>query len=100
MQLASARRTRPRRCPSSTSGSWGGSASVCIARHSNGGHGRGDRIHPPSRKLLRLPGVVLRVTTPPDPAAVRPSSRAYLVWGVGLLAYAVAVFHRSSLGVA
>jgi MFS family permease len=34
------------------------------------------------------------------PPAVRPSSRAYLVWGVGLLAYAVAVFHRSSLGVA
>jgi MFS family permease len=32
--------------------------------------------------------------------AVRPSSRAYLVWGVALLAYAVAVFHRSSLGVA
>jgi MFS family permease len=32
--------------------------------------------------------------------AVRPSSRAYVVWGVGLLAYAVAVFHRSSLGVA
>ena len=26
--------------------------------------------------------------------------RAYLVWGIGVLAYAVAVFHRSSLGVA
>jgi MFS family permease len=29
----------------------------------------------------------------------RPSRRAWAVWGVGLLAYAVAVFHRSSLGV-
>ncbi|WP_208092259.1 MFS transporter [Blastococcus xanthinilyticus] len=32
--------------------------------------------------------------------ATRPSARAYAMWGVGLLAYAVAVFHRSSLGVA
>ncbi|RBY87990.1 nitrate/nitrite transporter [Blastococcus sp. TF02A-30] len=30
----------------------------------------------------------------------RPTRRAYAVWLVGLLAYAVAVFHRSSLGVA
>jgi MFS family permease len=30
----------------------------------------------------------------------RPSARALTVWAVGLLAYAVAVFHRSSLGVA
>ena len=30
----------------------------------------------------------------------RPSGRAYAVWLVGLLAYAVAVFHRASLGVA
>ncbi|WP_244524145.1 MFS transporter [Blastococcus sp. DSM 46786] len=30
----------------------------------------------------------------------RPSGRAYAMWAVGLLAYAVAVFHRSSLGVA
>ena len=29
-----------------------------------------------------------------------PVARAYVVWAVGLLAYAVAVFHRSSLGVA
>src|ERR671917_1368198 len=28
------------------------------------------------------------------------SGRAYAVWAVGLLAYAVAVFHRASLGVA
>ena len=28
------------------------------------------------------------------------SRRAYLIWGVGVLAYAIAVFHRSSLGVA
>ncbi|WP_456570972.1 MFS transporter [Blastococcus sp. SYSU DS0539] len=30
----------------------------------------------------------------------RPPARAYAMWLVGLLAYAVAVFHRSSLGVA
>jgi MFS family permease len=43
------------------------------------------------------------VTVPTDverPPIVRPSSRAYLMWSVGLLAYVVAVFHRSSLGVA
>jgi MFS family permease len=34
------------------------------------------------------------------PPTVRSSSRAYLMWGVALLAYGVAVFHRSSLGVA
>jgi MFS family permease len=32
--------------------------------------------------------------------APRPTVRAYVVWGVGVLAYAVAVFQRSSLGVA
>jgi MFS family permease len=31
---------------------------------------------------------------------VRPTGRAYAAWLVGLLAYAVAVFHRASLGVA
>ncbi|SNR23256.1 MFS transporter [Blastococcus mobilis] len=34
------------------------------------------------------------------PPAVRPSARAYAVWLVALVAYAVAVFHRASLGVA
>ena len=33
-------------------------------------------------------------------SAVRPSARAYAVWIVALTAYAVAVFHRASLGVA
>ena len=33
-------------------------------------------------------------------AAARPTARAYVVWVVALAAYAVAVFHRSSLGVA
>jgi MFS family permease len=33
-----------------------------------------------------------------DPA--RPAARVYVVWGVALTAYVVAVFHRSSLGVA
>src|SRR4051794_7719664 len=34
------------------------------------------------------------------PPVVRPSARAYVVWLVALVAYAVAVFHRASLGVA
>jgi MFS family permease len=33
-------------------------------------------------------------------APVRATTRAYLVWAVALTAYAVAVFHRASLGVA
>jgi MFS family permease len=33
------------------------------------------------------------------PTAARPSARAYVVWLVALTAYAVAVFHRASLGV-
>ncbi|MGZ8751201.1 MAG: MFS transporter [Pseudonocardia sp.] len=38
---------------------------------------------------------------PDDDSAIdRPSRRAYAVWGVGLLAYVLAVFHRASLGVA
>jgi MFS family permease len=39
---------------------------------------------------------------PPSTAlrADRPSRRALIVWSMALLAYAVAVFHRSSLGVA
>ncbi|MGZ4544283.1 MAG: MFS transporter [Blastococcus sp.] len=41
------------------------------------------------------------MTMPPDtPTLARPSARAYAMWGVGLFAYAVAVFHRASLGVA
>jgi sugar phosphate permease len=38
--------------------------------------------------------------TSASPTSVRTPRRAYLVWVVGLLAYAVAVFHRGSLGVA
>ena len=41
-------------------------------------------------------GVVPGVSSPRR----RVPARAWLVWGVGLLAYAVAVFHRASLGVA
>lgn len=37
---------------------------------------------------------------PPPAVATRVPARAYVVWLVGLLAYAVAVFHRASLGVA
>jgi nitrate/nitrite transporter NarK len=43
------------------------------------------------------------VTVPTDvdgPPTVRPTARAYLMWAVALFAYGVAVFHRSSLGVA
>jgi MFS family permease len=35
-----------------------------------------------------------------DGTVERPSRRAYAVWGVALLAYGLAVFHRASLGVA
>jgi MFS family permease len=55
------------------------------------------------RKVCAPAGVVLRVTTmrPADALAPpRPPARAYTVWVVALVAYAVAVFHRSSLGVA
>ncbi|MCW2634503.1 MAG: Transporter, superfamily [Blastococcus sp.] len=55
-------------------------------------------------KALRPAGVFPGVSVPmpggPPPTADRPSTRAYVMWGVGLVAYAVAVFHRSSLGVA
>jgi MFS family permease len=40
------------------------------------------------------------VTATGEDAAVRTSRRAYAVWGVALLAYVLAVFHRASLGVA
>jgi MFS family permease len=43
------------------------------------------------------------VTTPATQdagAAAKPTARAYAVWAVALVAYAVGVFHRSSLGVA
>jgi MFS family permease len=61
------------------------------------------------RKVFRRPDVVLGVTMPasavdgPAPGAADPdraTGRAYAVWGIALLAYAVAVFHRASLGVA
>jgi MFS family permease len=38
--------------------------------------------------------------TRPTTDAVRPSARAYVVWGVAVTAYVVAVFQRGSLGVA
>ena len=56
-------------------------------------------------RKVREPFRVLHGVTAPglahaSAAPARPSARAYGVWTVGLLAYAVAVFHRSSLGVA
>jgi MFS family permease len=57
-----------------------------------------------SGKLRRGPGVLLDVTMQPAadgaPPAARPSARTYAVWLVALAAYTLAVFHRSSLGVA
>ena len=59
--------------------------------------------------MFRRPDVVPGVTMPasaddgPAPVATGPeraTGRAYVVWGIALLAYAVAVFHRASLGVA
>ncbi|SFF73686.1 MFS transporter [Blastococcus tunisiensis] len=42
----------------------------------------------------------MQPTGNPTSAGERPPARAYVVWLVALLAYAVAVFHRASLGVA
>jgi MFS family permease len=44
------------------------------------------------------PAPVVRRVSAAAPA-VRTPSRAWVVWAVGLLAYAIAVFHRASLGV-
>src|SRR5688500_16342036 len=42
----------------------------------------------------------MQAAGPGAPPVLRPSARAYVVWLVALVAYAVAVFHRASLGVA
>src|SRR3954464_7798281 len=97
MHVASARRIRPRRWASSTAGSSVGSTRFRIARDCNGHRRARERTHRAGRKLPGARGVVPEVTTN---APTRPSARAYAVWGVAVLAYAVAVFHRSSLGVA
>src|SRR3954466_12753983 len=97
MPVARARRIRPRRWASSTAGSSVGSTRFRIARDCNGPRRAGERTHRAGRKLPGALGVVPEVTTT---APTRPSARAYAVWGVAVLAYAVAVFHRSSLGVA
>ncbi len=56
------------------------------------------------RKQCRPSGVLHGVTMQPAgdgaPVVERPSARAWTVWLVALTAYAVAVFHRASLGVA
>jgi MFS family permease len=44
--------------------------------------------------------VTMQTAADGTPLAIRPSTRAYVVWLVALVAYAVAVFHRASLGVA
>ena len=48
--------------------------------------------------MIAPPGGVLPGVT--SPTVGRPSRRAYAMWLVALAAYVVAVFHRSSLGVA
>src|SRR5688500_4290120 len=100
MQVASAQRIRPRRGASSTAGASAGSTRVCIERNCIGQVARADRSHrggglavPP---VHCLPGVSPSGVTMPASAG----ARAYAVWAVALAAYAVAVFHRSSLGVA
>src|SRR5688572_26761312 len=103
MHVASARRIRPRRGPSSTAGSSAGFTRVCIARNCNGRWPPVTEFTGPSRKVFGPPDVLPKVsmtTTAGPPGAVRPGARAYAVWVVALAAYAVAVFHRSSLGVA
>src|SRR3954469_14152975 len=97
MHVARARRIRPRRWASSTAGSSVGSTRFRIARDCNRHRRAGERTHRAGRKLPGARGVVPEVTTN---APTRPSARAYAVWGLAVLAYAVAVFHRSSLGVA
>ncbi|MCW2581055.1 MAG: Transporter, superfamily [Blastococcus sp.] len=56
------------------------------------------------RKLPGRAGVAVEVSMPTAgdgaPPLARPSARAYVAWLVALTAYAVAVFHRASLGVA
>src|SRR4051794_617934 len=107
MQAARPQRMRPRRCASATAGSWGSSTRLRIGTNCNGHNLRGERSHPVERKVFRRPDVVPEVTMPAtdDGAAALPAgparatSRAYLVWGIALVAYAVAVFHRASLGV-
>src|SRR4051794_25442436 len=96
MHVARARRIRPRRWASSTAGSSAGSTRFRIRRDCKRG-GAGERTHRAQRKQRGARGVVPEVTIP---APARPTARAYLVWGVALFAYVVAVFHRSSLGVA
>src|SRR5215207_9398288 len=102
MQDASAHRMRPRRGASSTDGSAVGSTRSCIGRNCNGQMSAGERSHRGGRKLCRRPDVVPGVSMADGPDAVpdRATGRAYLVWGVALVAYVLAVFHRASLGVA
>jgi MFS family permease len=55
----------------------------------------------PDRKLNGSDDVLPGVTMPTVPTpAVRPPAGAYGMWLVALVAYALAVFHRASLGVA
>jgi MFS family permease len=55
------------------------------------------RLTGPARNNPAVAGVAVWVTPPIDS---RPSAGAYTVWLAAIAAYAVAVFHRSSLGVA
>src|SRR4051812_8904390 len=96
MHVASARRIRPRRWASSTAGSSVGSTRFRIARDCNGHRRARERTHRAGRKLPGARGVVPEVTTN---APTRPSARAYAVWGVAVLAYAVGVFNGPPPGV-
>lgn len=59
---------------------------------------RGERTHDARGKLRRHRGVLFCVAG--GGSVERPPRRAFAVWGVALLAYGLAVFHRASLGVA
>src|SRR5918997_1609427 len=98
MQVASAQRIRPRRGPSSTAGSAAGATRFCIARTVAPSRAPVRELTAFRGKRGRRPGVVPYVAG--EGTIERASRRAYAVWGVALLAYGLAVFHRASLGVA
>ena len=98
-------RIRPRRCASSTAGSSSGSTRLRIGRDCNGRAGRGDRTHATAAEgSPRALGChswgdrADRRQRPPDRPSLDARLRSCGAWPCS--AYAVAVFHRASLGVA
>ncbi len=54
----------------------------------------------PSRPLTTVPTRPCSLSRPPAPARPRRTGPSWLIWGVGAGVYVLAVFHRTSLGVA